>query len=64
MAKQPRPTPGHYGGSGFDPLSYSPHPESDLEPRERDSMGKVIAGVIFGAVVWGVSRFMGSDDDE
>ena len=66
MAKRPRPTPGHHGGLGFDPLSYSPHPESDPTPpsEERDSMGKAIASILFGLGIWAVTRLMGDDPHE
>ena len=63
---QPRPTPGHHGGSGFDPLHYSPHPEWDPPPEEeeRGGWGDLIGPLIFVGFAWAVTHFMGADDED
>jgi len=59
-------TPGDHGGPGFDPLSYSPRPNWDPPPQEdeKDSVGKAIAGFLFGAAVWAVTRLMEDDSQD
>lgn len=68
MANRTMATPGHYGGSGFDPLSsYSPSPDLNPVPDAGNpgagALGALIALGVVGLMLWIASKFEGDNKE-
>lgn len=68
MANRTIATPGHYGGSGFDPLSsYSPSPDPNPVPAVSNpgagALGSLISLGVVGLALWVMSKFEGDNKD-
>lgn len=69
MAKRTMATPGHSGGSGFDPMSSGgARPDSKSGPEahkpEQEGWGPVIGAGLFALAAWALNKWLGEENED